>query len=94
MSYKNLRIIERQNILCCIASKYLITETAEYIGRNKATVSRELNYPSETQKHYQQRRKKCCPKKKLENLELFQLVQKLFLQYHWSPDPISLTEKL
>ena len=42
MSYKYFNISERGNILFCIASNFSISETANYIGRNKFTVSGEL----------------------------------------------------
>ena len=42
MRYEHLSIAEREMILFCIASKFSITATAECIGRNKSTVSREL----------------------------------------------------
>lgn len=100
MSYKHLNITEREKILYCIASNFSITEIAEYIGRNKSTVSRELKrnckfyLPSEAQKNYQKRRKNCKPHKKLVNPKLFELVKKLFLQNRWSPEQISARLKL
>ena len=42
MRYKHLSIIEREKILFCIASKFSLTETTKYIGRDKPTISREL----------------------------------------------------
>ena len=100
MRYEHLNIVEREKILYCIASKFSITETAKYIGRNKSTVSRELKRngkfysPSEAQKNYQKRRKNCKPHKKLENKELFELVKKLFLENRWSPEQIAARLKL
>ena len=98
MSYKHLNITERENF--CIASNFSITKIANYMGRNKSTVSRELKRnsksysPSEAQKNYPKRRKNCRPHKKFENLALFELVKKLFLQNRWSPKQISARLKL
>ncbi len=100
MSYEHLSITEREKILFCIASKFSISETAKYIGRNKSTVSRELKRnckfysPSEAQKNYRRRRKNCRPHKKFENPQLFELVKRLFLQNRWSPEQISARLKL
>lgn len=100
MSYRHLSIIEREKILFCIAAKYSITETAKYIGRNKSTVSREIKRnaklysPSEAQKNYKIRRNPCRPHKKLENLEVFELVKEMFLGKHWSPEQIAARLKL
>lgn len=100
MSYKHLSIIEREKILFCIASKFSLTETAKYIGRDKSTISRELKRnvkiysPSEAQKNYQKRRKTCRPHKKLENREVFELVKEFFLEKQWSPEQIASRLKL
>ena len=57
MSYRRLSIIEREKIRFCIASKFSLTETAKYIGRDKSTISREMKRnakfysPSEAQKN-------------------------------------------
>ena len=70
------------------------------LGRNKSTISRELKRnsgdysPGKAQINYRKRRKKCCPRKKLANVELFKLVKKMFLKWRWSPEQIAARFKL
>lgn len=95
MNYKHLSIDEREKILFYLAGGLSLCKIAQRLGRNKSTISRELfrndkTYsPSKAQIKYQQRRKKSCPHKKLDNLQLFDLVRRLFLEEHLSPKQIS-----
>ena len=95
MNYKHLSIDEREKILFYLAEGLSLCKIAQRLGRNKSTISRELcrndkTYsPSKAQIKYQQRRKKSCPHKKLDNLQLFDLVRRLFLEEDLSPEQIS-----
>lgn len=70
---------------------------ASSIGRNKSTISRELSrntvngYYSAVaaQAVYAHRRKKCKPKIKLSDPEIFNNVREKFLEHQWSPEQIS-----
>lgn len=100
MSYKHLIIIEREMLMKYLAQGYSLCKIAKLLGRNKSTISRELKRnpgdysSSKAQANYERRRKKSCPKKKLEDDELFKLVKKLFLKEHWSPEQIAARLKL
>ena len=100
MSYKHLSIIERERLMFYRAQSLSICQIALQLGRNKSTISRELKRndkdysPSKAQTRYQRRRKKACSHKKLATPELFNLVKKLFLCEHWSPEQIAQRLKL
>ena len=100
MRYKHLSIKEREKIAICQAMGLSLCQIAKEIGRNKSTVSRELNrnsgeyFPSKAQACYHKRRKKCCPHKLLAKPELFTCVKRLFLECHWSPEQIAARLKL
>lgn len=103
--YKHLSITERENLLFFLGEGKNITEIAKELGRSKATISRELKrnsigadkrekkkkeyLPSRAQSRYERRRKKCCPKKKLLQAELYEKVKTLFLEKQWSPEQIA-----
>ena len=95
MSYKHLSIDEREKILFYLASGLSLCKIAQRRGRNKSTISRELcrndeaYSPSKAQINYQLRRKKSCPRKKLDNPQLFDIVRRLFLEEHLSPEQIA-----
>ena len=95
MSYKHLSITEREKIAIYQAMGLSLCQIAKLLGRNKSTISRELNrnsgeyFPSKAQARYRKRRKKSCRQKLLAKPELFALVKKLFLKYHWSPEQIA-----
>ena len=73
--YKHLSTIEREIILCGITKGLSISKISKELGRNKSTISRELKRntctesysPSKAQKLYSNRRRICCPRKKLSN---------------------------
>ena len=90
--HKHLSTIEREIILCGIAKGLSISKISKVLGRNKSTISRELKRntckesysPSKAQKLYSNRRRICCPRKKLSNQVLYDLVKDKFLQQQWS----------
>ena len=100
MSYKHLSITEREMLMFYRAQGLSICKIAKLLGRNKSTLSRELKrntgeyLPSKAQAAYHKRRKKSRPHKKLAQPELFNLVNKLFLDLHWSPEQIAERLKL
>ena len=73
-----------------------ITEIAQRLGRNKATVSRKLQrnsingeyIPAVAEESYQKRRMKCRRYKILENPETFEYVKDKFLNHQWPPEEI------
>ena len=95
--YKHLSTIEREIILCGITKGLSISKISKGLGRNKSTISRELKRntctesysPSKAQKLYSNRRRICCPRKKLSNQVVYNLVKDKFLQQQWSPQQIS-----
>ena len=74
-----------------LAQGLSICKIAALLERNKSTIARELKRnnkdysPSKAQARYQRRRKKSCPHKKLDKPDLFNLVNKLFLERDYSP---------
>ena len=100
MKYKHLSITEREKIAIYRAQGLARYKIAQLLGRNKATITRELNRnsgeysPSKAQAAYLKRRKNCCPKKKLSDACLFILVAIFFLSKHWSPEQIANRLKL
>lgn len=100
MRYKHLSITERELLLIHRTQGMSLCQIAKILGRHKSTISRELarnssDYlPSKAQANYHKRRKKCCPRKLLENAELFKVVKRLFLSLHWLPEQIATRLKL
>lgn len=100
MSYMHLNITEREKIAIYRAMGWSLCQIAKTLDRNKSTISRELKrnprdyLPSKAQAAYFKRRKKCCPRKTLANTDLFELVKRLFLDSHWSPEQIANRLKL
>ena len=100
MSYKHLSITEREKILIHLTQGLSFCQIAKLLGRNKSTIWREVarnpgDYlPSKAQACYRRRRLNCRPKKKLADADLFDLVKKLFLERHWSPEQIANRLKL
>lgn len=95
--YKHLTRIERESLLFYVAKGYSVTRIAKELGRNKATISRELRrnsshgkyLPSIAEARYQKRRRKCRKKRLLEDAELRAFVGDKFLNHHWSPEQIA-----
>lgn len=103
--YKHLSIEERESLVISLAKGKTQSEIAKELGRSRSTISRELKrnsigasksekkkkeyLPSRAQSRYKRRRKKCCPKKKLSNGEIYEKVKTLFLEEQWSPEQIA-----
>ena len=100
--YNHCTIKEREMILELLAKEYSIRSIAQAISRSPSTISRELkrncnngNYsPSEAQGKYSSRKKRCGRSKILSDHETRKTVQRLFVEYQWSPEQISNRLKL
>ena len=100
MSYHHLTIEERACIGVYHKEKRSVTEIAEILRRNKATISRELRRNESrdegynavgAQRKYNQRRRRCVRSLKLvEDTRLYELVREGLNRY-WSPEQISHT---
>ena len=94
--YSHLTIEEREKLYAFtqFPEKMSIRKMAGLIGRSPSTVSRELQrnkgcLPSQAQKQYLERRKKCVRKAILSNPDLHEQVH-FFLGYlFWSPEEIA-----
>ena len=94
--YHHLTLLEREKILFFSAKGYTVSKIAEELGRNKATISRELRRNSQKQEYipliaeqkYRKRRKQCRRRKRLSDLVLYELVREKFLDQQWSPEQI------
>ena len=86
--YRHLTLAEREYIMVQRARGRSITAIAAALMRNKSTISREIKRNSDSKTYsasqaqacYQQRRKACRRKRKLDDPERFALVKHLFLQ--------------
>ena len=95
--YHHLSISERESILFMCGEGKGIREIAAALGRAASTISRELKRnktkteysPSQAEKRYRVRRKRCCPRKLLADPAAKALVMRLFLEEQWSPEQIS-----
>lgn len=95
--YHHLSISERESILFMCGEGKGIREIAAALGRAASTISRELKRnktkteysPSQAEKRYRVRRKRCCPRKLLADPAAKALVRRLFLEEQWSPEQIS-----
>ena len=96
--YKHFTIDERENILAFMSEGLSVSEIARRLGRNKSSVSREINRncvykkcyrPSKAQDRYLKNRKRCRRHKKLENPVLKEKVRFLFEENQWSPEQIA-----
>lgn len=82
-SYKHLTAKQRENAMILRSLGKTLEEIAAIIGCTAGTVSRKLKRNSingiysavEAQKQYEERRKNCKAQKKLEDSELFDIVQ-------------------
>jgi len=96
MSYKHLTIFERESVLKLQARGHSIRSIAYRLKRSPSTISREIrrckgNYsPSEAENDYRKQRAKCHKPLLLDQCEeLCELVAKLILDSHWSPQQIA-----
>jgi IS30 family transposase len=96
--YHHISINEREKILVLRAKEKSLHAISKEIGRSVSTISRELKRNAtankeysavEAQKKYQKRRKNCRRHKLLENMDLKNVVTRLFLEQQWSPEQIS-----
>ena len=95
--YQHLTISERESIWENKLAGKSLREIARQTGRSVSTISRELKrngtsqkyQPSEAQKKYERRRKRCRRKRLLQEGELKDLVVRLLTQQQWSPEQIS-----
>ena len=100
--YQHLSIKERESILKLTAEGKGIREISRALGRNAGTISRELKrnsgkdgyWPTEADKQYRKRRKKCCRKRILDNPAVRAFVQQKILDEQWSPEQIANRAKL
>lgn len=99
--HAHLTLAEREDIMLMRRDGRKIAEIAAAIGRDKSTVSRELsrnmcaastNRPfyraSTAQARYEQRRKSCVKRRRLDDPDVFRLVRNKFLEEQWSPEQI------
>lgn len=95
--YQHLTISERESIWENKLAGKSLREIARQTGRSVSTISRELKRngtsqkyrPSEAQKKYERRRKRCRRKRLLQEGELKDLVVRLLTQQQWSPEQIA-----
>lgn len=95
--YQHLSIKERESIWENKIKGKSLSEIARIIGRDVSTVKRELDRnskggiyrPSQAQKCYEKRRKKCRRPRLLEQSSLKETVSSLLSEQQWSPEQIS-----
>lgn len=97
--YHHLTTKERESLLFYLSSGKNQAEIARILGKSPSTISRELRRnkqvdsiysPSEADKKYRERRKRCRPKKRLEkDKKLFEQVHTLLVFQYWSPEQIA-----
>ena len=100
--YHHLSIKERESILKLSAEGKGNREISRALGRSAGTISRELKrnsgkegyWPTEAEKKYRKRRKKCCRKRILDAPETKAFVQQKILEEQWSPEQIANRAKL
>lgn len=92
-TYHHLTLNDRIKIMIMTPNKSAAAIAAE-LGRNESTILRELRRCSgeynalEAQADYEQKRKVCHRKRKLDDPELYALVKEQFLDQQWSPEQI------
>jgi len=96
--YNHLTLEEREMIMAFHQEGCGVCEIARRIGRDKSTISRELErnhlwkrvyLAVRAQQMYETRRFLCRPHLRMENPELFQTVRAKFLDHRWSPEEIA-----
>ena len=92
-TYNHLTLNERIKIMTMTPKKSAAAIAAE-LGRSKSTILRELRRYKDVydairaQADYEQKRKACRRKRKLDDTELYALVKEKFLEQQWSPEQI------
>lgn len=96
--YNHLTLEEREMIMVMYHENRSFSEIARAIGRDKSTVSRELDrnhlwkrvyVANRAQQMYEARRLLCRPHMRIEDEEIFNIVRACFLEHKWSPEQIS-----
>lgn len=96
--YHHITPEEREKIFFLYAKDFSITQIAKETKRSKSTISRELKRntlgeqysPLKAQSLYQQRRRKCRPKRKiLKDYGMFLKIVDRFIEDQWSPEQIA-----
>ena len=95
--YHHFTMFEREKILFFRTQNKSIRFIAKELGRSPSSVSRELKRnsvnndysPSQAEKKYKKRRRKCHRSKLLSNPVLFAFVSKMFLEQQWTPEEIA-----
>ena len=94
--YRHLTMNEREIILVMWEKGMSMGNIARCLGRSKATISREIHRNSRpkagysacyAQKQYEKRRRRCCRKRRLEEVATRGIVLDL-LEKYWSPEQI------
>ena len=96
-NYHHLTSCDREMIMLWLSHGWSITAIADYLGRNKSTISREIKrnscqnfYRASTaQKKYEARRTVCCMQPKLSNEALKETIREKIELYQWSPEQIA-----
>lgn len=92
-TYNHLTLNERIKIMTMTPKKSAATIAAA-LGRSKSTITRELRRYKDgydairAQADYEQKRKACRRRRKLDDPELYALVKEKFLDQQWSPEQI------
>ena len=92
-TYNHLTLNERIKIMT-MTPKKSAAAIAAALGRSKSTILRELRRYKDgydairAQADYEQKRKACRRKRKLDDTELYALVKEKFLEQQWSPEQI------
>ena len=101
--YRHLSIEEREKLYLRRGQGANLREIARELGRAASTISRELKRnerarhpysPSQAQKSYEKRRKKCGRKHILCDSKKREYIHRFIQEAHWSPEQISNRLKL
>ena len=101
--YRHLSIEEREKLYLRRGQGAKLREIARELGRAVSTISRELKRnagtrhpysPSQAQRDYEKRRKKCGRKHVLCDLKKREYIRRFIQEAHWSPEQISNRLKL
>lgn len=96
--YHHITPEEREKIFFLDTKDFSVTMIARELGRSKSTISRELKRntfdeqysPLKAQSAYEERRKRCRPKRKIiKDYGLFLKISDRFLLDQWSPEQIA-----
>ena len=96
-TYSHLSISDREYIMLSKSQHKSLTDIANFLGRNKSTISRELHRnsgmnsysASAAQENYRLRRQNSHPKYKLSDARILAYVDDKFHNHQWSPQQIS-----